>query len=432
MVATRPATAAFVGWLTNYVGVQMLFYPLTFRGLSLIPRKPCSDLGDLPSFGWFGWQGIVPAKAPRMARDLVEVVTRLISVDATLAKLDPLEIAKKVDVAKLARATVGRGSAVEAAGEAVWLGMSESSKQSCVAHGRRLAVGVASDVTKKGARGLDLKTLCVSALSGANVEKLVDLFQRVGRVELRLLINSGIVVGLLLGFMQSLVSLLLAPKYGGADDDRPELPVVGLVGAGIVGAVTNWIALLWIFKPIDPVNLGFFQLQGCFLRRQRAVSEDFAKFFVDNILTARNLLTDLFQGPNSREFIKLIRWRVAAFASGVARIAAPQFFGLSKDGDLIDSATTAISRQLPNQLPDSLFDYADKTLDLESQIAAKMAALPSTQFERLLHPIFEEDEATLIAVGGILGVVAAALQNKLQDWWTARRRRRREEVDSQP
>mgnify|MGYP003312262885 FL=1 len=96
-VAT-PLTAAFVGWFTNWVGVQMLFYPLQWRGVPspfpFLRRRPCSALGDLPPFGpLLGWQGIVPAKAPRMARDLVEVTTDLVSVPGTLRNLDPAKVA---------------------------------------------------------------------------------------------------------------------------------------------------------------------------------------------------------------------------------------------------------------------------------------------------------------------------------------------------
>lgn len=427
LLLTRPLTAAFVGWLTNYVGVQMLFYPLDYRGLTLVERKPCSKLGDMPSFGWFGWQGIVPAKAPRMARDLVRVVTKLVSVEGALSKLEPRKVADCVHVGRLARATVGRGSALEGAGLAVWEGLTEETKQRCSARGRALALGLAKDVRKHGAVGLDLETLCVSALSGANVAKLVDLFQRVGRVELRLLVNSGIVVGLALGYVQSLVSLALSPKYGGADQDKGENPVVGLIGAAIVGAVTNWIALLWIFKPIEPLRfLGGFELQGCFLRRQAEVATDFAAFFVSNILTAKNLLVDLFQGPKAHNFLfPYVRHRLEAFASGIAANALPPSFrSIAQDDALLDSATNAIAAQLPANLPDRLFRYADTALDLKTQIGTKMRAMPARDFERLLHPIFEEDEATLIAVGGVLGFAAAALQGKFAGMLSARRGKR--------
>ena len=39
-----------------------------------------------------------------------------------------------------------------------------------------------------------------------------------------------------------------------------------------------------------------------------------------------------------------------------------------------------------------------------------MEGLPSKDFERLLHPVFEEDEWKLILVGGMLGVTIGLLQ----------------------
>lgn len=58
---TIPLFAALVGWLTNKVAVDMIFYPLHFTGIEIktYPGQP---------LGWIGWQGIVPAKAAMMAR----------------------------------------------------------------------------------------------------------------------------------------------------------------------------------------------------------------------------------------------------------------------------------------------------------------------------------------------------------------------------
>lgn len=39
-----------------------------------------------------------------------------------------------------------------------------------------------------------------------------------------------------------------------------------------MGYVTNWIALKWIFEPLNPVQVGPFVLQGMFLKRQLEVS----------------------------------------------------------------------------------------------------------------------------------------------------------------
>lgn len=50
--------------------------------------------------------------------------------------------------------------------------------------------------------------------------------------------------------------------------------------------------------------------------------------------------------------------------------------------------------------------YLAATLGLREELACAMRALETAKFERVLHPIFEEDELTLIAVGGILGGLA--------------------------
>ena len=50
--ASIPITAAAVGYITNYVGVSMLFYPVEWTGID-VKRWPHEPLG------LFGWQGKV-------------------------------------------------------------------------------------------------------------------------------------------------------------------------------------------------------------------------------------------------------------------------------------------------------------------------------------------------------------------------------------
>ena len=70
-----PVIAAFVGWFTNYLAVQMIFYPIEFRGIP-IWHKEGEPLGLL------GWQGIVPAKTFKMSETMVNMVTtQLLNVE---------------------------------------------------------------------------------------------------------------------------------------------------------------------------------------------------------------------------------------------------------------------------------------------------------------------------------------------------------------
>lgn len=57
--------------------------------------------------------------------------------------------------------------------------------------------------------------------------------------------------------------------------------------------------------------------------------------------------------------------------------------------------------------------YVNERLDIRETLARRLKKLSTTEFEDLLHPVFQEDEVTLIATGGVLGFGAGALQTKL-------------------
>lgn len=46
-----------------------------------------------------------------------------------------------------------------------------------------------------------------------------------------------------------------------------------------------------------------------------------------------------------------------------------------------------------------LHAYINRTMNLEDTLIGRMNLLTPTEFERILHPIFEEDELTLIVAG---------------------------------
>ena len=85
--ATIPLFAGAVGWVTNKLAVDMIFYPIEFAGLRLrtYPNQP---------LGWVGWQGIVPAKAAMMAQRLTAIITeQLIDVRKVFGRLEPDKVA---------------------------------------------------------------------------------------------------------------------------------------------------------------------------------------------------------------------------------------------------------------------------------------------------------------------------------------------------
>src|SRR6266508_6900447 len=98
---TIPLFTGAIGYVINWTGVWMLFYPVRFAGfrlpglapmVTLLPRK----VQQIPGFmhGAVGWQGIIPSRAAKMGS---------IAVDKGIAKLgSPAEFYRQLDPERIA------------------------------------------------------------------------------------------------------------------------------------------------------------------------------------------------------------------------------------------------------------------------------------------------------------------------------------------
>src|SRR5690606_18425115 len=71
-----------------------------------------------------------------------------------------------------------------------------------------------------------------------------------------------------------------------------------------------------------------------------------------------------------------------------------------------------IAEKVPEVQPE-IEDYLAGKLDVARTIEHKLGGLPKAEFERILRGVFEEDEITLILVGGFLGGAIGVLQASL-------------------
>jgi uncharacterized membrane protein YheB (UPF0754 family) len=347
------------------MGVKMLFYPIQYFGIDWHrwPNTP---------YGLFGWQGVVPTKTETMARRLVKIVTtQLLSLEEVFGKLDPHELSQFLG-------PVVQKSIERDCGD-VWATIMKPVLPI-------LLPLLVKRLQREIDQVLDLDQIVLSAFV-RDKAVLVDLFQKVGRVELEFLVNSGFGFGFVLGLAQMAAWARVAAPW--------TLPAAG----ALVGYVTNWIAIKLLFEPAEPVNIGnLMVIQGLFESRQVEVSDEFGHFMNQRVLNSASLLQDLASGEDQGDLYHFLRRHLPypipshvlkAAVAGIAEIA-----------------------ENPHQYP-HVHRYVSERLDIEKTLARRLKLLSPKEFEDLLHPVFQEDEAILITTGGVLGLIAGALQTKL-------------------
>lgn len=394
-VGLIPFISGGIGWFTNMVALKMTFYPLKFWGL---PK-----MGPVPQI--IGWQGIIPRKAHKMAMVATDMLTtRLLPLDELYSRLDPDQMGNEVShmVDEIS------DDVVEHLGthwnEELWIQTPEFVKEQLRQQVRAESPGL----MKKVFHGfktrimdiLSIRDLIIKNLTGKNVGKMVDLFQRVGKPEFRFIELSGLYFGFLFGICQMGLFLVMSDGW--------TLPVAGV----IVGYATNWLALKMIFRPQYPTRYGPIRYHGLFHKRQKEVSAEYAKFVARDILSGRNITHELIS-PNTRShFMDIIKEQVHARLnklSDTLRFMINLSIGRFQFLNLASRAAEKLHEHTPRTVKE-LENYIEKTLDIENSIYQNLSNLPPEEYEVVLRSAFEEEELILILVGAALGAAAGFAQ----------------------
>src|SRR5690554_3307052 len=306
-----PIASGLIGWGTNWLAVQMTFWPKEFIGI-----KP-----------FFGWQGIIPSKAEKMGRVVVEkTLEKIGSIDEFFRQMEPEKIA-----AHLTRSTQDRieeytDEVMLERNGVLWENLPLMVRKRVYNRARQAIPEVMDnlidDISRNIEELVDLKHMVVTQLS-EDEALLIRVFREVGEPEFRFVVNSGFYFGFLFGLIQVPVFVFVPENW--------VLPVFGF----LVGIATNWLALNVIFRPLNPVKIGPFRVQGLFLRRQKDVAEQFARITTTEMMTLQKLMYQVINGPRGDRTRMLIKKHLRPLLEGgVVRTAAQLTVGPGGYADL--------------------------------------------------------------------------------------------------
>jgi uncharacterized membrane protein YheB (UPF0754 family) len=397
-----PFVTGLIGYVTNWTGVLMLFYPVHFRGLRarwltrvsrLLPRRVQQIPGIM--VGGIGWQGIVPSRAAKMGSLAVDVgIAKLGTPSEFFEQLNPAQIAEQIleglrpEVRSIVDRVMGREH------PRLWEQLPDSIKEMVHARVQSQLPAIVDDLTVQ---------------IGANIEQLVDVklmvirrfdpelanrvFLEMGQRELRFIQNFGAVFGFMLGVPVAVLTHFVSFWW--------LLPIIGV----LVGYTTNWVALWMIYEPAEPWHIGRFSYQGLFIRRQAEVADVYARIVADEIVTVANFAGELLHGAQSDRTRALIESALTPAidnAAGPARIALRAAIGREGYETLRRSFATEQIDSVMVPLSDPEFSRAQSGA-MRTLIAERMRTMRPRDFAEMLHTATREDEWLLLLHGAVLG-----------------------------
>ncbi|BBZ56209.1 DUF445 domain-containing protein [Mycolicibacterium phocaicum] len=394
---SMPLVAAFVGWSTKIVAMEMIYRPLEFKGI-----------------GPIGWQGIIPRRAGKVGSTTIELLTaNLLKPEELLSRIDAKEAVEVLREPLAASINDIARDVAEEIRPGLWDSLPEAGRQAILnrihSQAPRITEKMLNEMQSDLSRFVDLQFLSVTTLV-RNKEKLNKLMRGLSDDAMAFVRRSGIYFGLIIGTAQMFVWAIFKLPW-----------IMPAFGFGI-GLVSDYIALNMLFRPIKPTKyLGFIKFQGLLHAQREKITADYARILAEDLFAPDILFDGILKGPGAdklfsmvaREVELAIDNEVGGFTGTVVKFAV----GTSKYNALKDRVVDLVVERLPATLLDAQ-DYAMSKIDLERTIIDKMNQLSNEEYESILRPVFKDDEPLMIAIGAILGGCVGELQVLMIEFFT--------------
>ncbi|MFE7723823.1 hypothetical protein ACFU44_32905 [Nocardia rhizosphaerihabitans] len=423
-----PIFCAVAGWLTNWTGVLMLFWPLHFKGFRVpmlhvlypyLPRR----VQVLPTFSGdgrrLGFQGFIPARAEKMAS---------ICVDKALMRIgSPRDFIHELDLdgigdylAERARDQVRPivDEIMYRENPDLWRSLPRPVKQAVYqrvdrqlpALGRRAFASLGDNIDQL----LDVKNFVIRYLE-KNPTILKDLTTTIAAPELKFMARIG-----LLGAPFGLVLALYLHVHS-------QIPYWGLVPAWVIvllasaaiGVIVNVIAIKMVFEPGDPQpRYKYLWRQALLAKRQPQAATDLAHILAYQVLTVENLSNELLDGPNGDKTKQLIERVVAEEIQhqlGPAAFMVRAAIGRKGYDNLAISGAGAGMSLAPEMVDDEKF-VLEQAKKIDKFADRKLQKLTPGEFMEMFYAAVEQDAWLLYVHGGVLGVVVGAIHLLTFGW----------------
>jgi uncharacterized membrane protein YheB (UPF0754 family) len=184
---------------------------------------------------------------------------------------------------------------------------------------------------------------------------------------------------------------------------------VPLVG-GLIGYLTNRIAVVMIFRPIRPRRALGLTLQGLVPRRQRELAENIGGVVGDHLVRHDDII-ECFERADLEKILSGVVDR--ALASKLDELRRLPLVGNFLTAERADELKRGFVESLLKRraaLFEGLEQALEQGLDVQAIVRDKVAGFPVEKLEELVLRVASRELRAIEVLGGVLGVLIGCVQ----------------------
>ncbi len=185
--------------------------------------------------------------------------------------------------------------------------------------------------------------------------------------------------------------------------------IIYLVVGGAIGYLTNYIAIKMLFRPIRPINLIFFKIQGLLPKRKDELAKSIARVIRKEFVSEDDILTKLLNDDNKEELKSLISDTILSKVKTLVPAPLLMMLGESFE-DKIKEVIDASSEELLNELGSKIKERGLIDINIETIVEEKVNALNFKEIEQLVYGLTKKELKHIERIGLLIGLLIGLVQ----------------------
>lgn len=183
---------------------------------------------------------------------------------------------------------------------------------------------------------------------------------------------------------------------------------LGLVGAAI-GWITNYIAVVMLFRPVEPVKILGIDFQGLIPRRRDEIAASIGKVVQSELVSIDDIWGKLLSDENRKYFLD----KILNSVDNVVEKNIPSFIPKSLKAVIADYVGGIVNKEalkLMEESASTMLNDMSGRIDIAGMVEEKIKLFELKKLEKIILDISNKELKMIVVLGGVLGFIIGILQ----------------------
>ncbi len=187
-----------------------------------------------------------------------------------------------------------------------------------------------------------------------------------------------------------------------------KLVLLAVMGA-FIGWMTNVFAIKLLFRPLMPINILGFKLQGLIPKRKADIAESIGETVEKELVSVEEIIDKMIEQTDKERIIKEIRNKILTIVDEKMPMLIPPTMR-NMIMKYVNEAIDENAETMMNEMSEKLIHHAAEKVSISLLIQEKVMEFPLEKLERIIMEIAKKELKHIEYLGGLVGFLIGILQ----------------------